>query len=311
MGPKMELKSKVTPYILIGIFIFLPAYVILLFWTTRMSDSKTPTTQYELGVTPLPSIPSNWTPHPTIETDCKVKVAVILCEDSADASERKTSSNSRGVAFERQINQTIVLIKSILMTVGEGSSCIKVILISDQRKHFDRVKEEIFGSWDARFLRRLELGYVSLKYPTGKETYRWRFKKRGKVFLIGSCLLNLGTSWMRRLFRPCATLRLFLPDLLDYDSIIYLDTDIIFLRNIESLWSEFDNFRELTLGAMGPCLFHYGTSRNSVPYYGSSGLNAGVMLMNLSRMRNTQWTRKIRTIGTQYRSQIKLADQVS
>jgi UDP-xylose:glucoside alpha-1,3-xylosyltransferase len=116
---------------------------------------------------------------------------------------------------------------------------------------------------------------------------------------------------MRKLFRPCATLRLFLPDLLpDLTSVIYLDTDIIFLESLSKLWAEFNNFRSVTLSALAPCLFHYGTPRNLVPYYGESGLNAGLMLMNLSRMRESRWTNKIRNLVPIFRSQIKLADQV-
>jgi hypothetical protein len=36
---------------------------------------------------------------------------------------------------------------------------------------------------------------------------------------------------------------------------------------------------------MAPCLYHYGSDRNKVPYYGDTGLNAGIMHMDLDRYR--------------------------
>lgn len=86
---------------------------------------------------------------------------------------------------------------------------------------------------------------------------------------------------MKRLFRPCATLRLFIPDLIvGVDKLVYVDTDVIFLNRPQELMN-------IDLGgkggggeklaALAPCLFHYGSTANQVPYYGSSGLNAGTL----------------------------------
>lgn len=117
---------------------------------------------------------------------------------------------------------------------------------------------------------------------------------------------------MRRLFRPCATLRLFLAELLpSVDSVIYLDTDLIFLRPLTDLWAKFKKFSEVNLAAMAPCLNHYGSAANSVPFYGKTGLNAGVMLMNLTRIRVSNWSTKLKEITQQYHEKIKLADQVT
>lgn len=125
-------------------------------------------------------------------------------------------------------------------------------------------------------------------------------------------MLITGTTWMKTMFRPCATLRLFLPNILiKYKRLIYLDTDIIFLRNIKDLWTEFDKFRvNETIASMSACLFHYGTKANKVPFYGKTGLNAGIMLMDLNTMRNSLWTHKLKMITEMYQNNIKLADQV-
>ena len=70
---------------------------------------------------------------------------------------------------------------------------------------------------------------------------------------------------MKKMFRVCATERLFIPPMFpNEDAAIYIDTDLIFLRPPEDLWKEFENFNEIELAAMSPCLYHYGTKRNKV-----------------------------------------------
>ena len=58
-------------------------------------------------------------------------------------------------------------------------------------------------------------------------------------------------------------------------------------------------------------MHHYGSQRNNVPYYGETGLNGGIMLMHLDRMRDMMdgWTRAIMAMQDKYKSRIKLADQ--
>ena len=245
-----------------------------------------------------------------IPSNCDTVVACILCEDTtmAAADEPEPVSGARVRAnqivardFRRQIDQVVVLLKSIVISskyspnapkssaAADTGSCTKVILVSDTREHFDSVMDVIYDdeAWSPDFLRHLRFVYWPVTYPPG-------------------------TSWMKTMFRPCATLRLFLPDILprSYKALIYLDTDIIFLRDIRELWKEFEEFTDETIAAMSPCLFHYGTRANKIPYYGISGLNAGIMLMNLTRMRETLWTKKIRVVTQMYERDIKLADQV-
>jgi len=47
----------------------------------------------------------------------------------------------------------------------------------------------------------------------------------------------------KKLFKLCASQRLFLPELLrDVDSILYLDTDVLFLSPVEELWHLFTRY---------------------------------------------------------------------
>ena len=49
-----------------------------------------------------------------------------------------------------------------------------------------------------------------------------------------------------------------------------------------------------------------------VPYYGQTGLNAGVMLMDIQAMNQWQpgWTRTCLAVADRFKQDIKLADQV-
>ena len=41
----------------------------------------------------------------------------------------------------------------------------------------------------------------------------------------------------KKLFKPCASQRLFLPQILaSVDSLLYVDTDVVFLAPVEDLW---------------------------------------------------------------------------
>jgi len=208
--------------------------------------------------------------------DCP-KLALILC----DASSK--SRSGRADPFDRQINQTLTLIKSILITM-EKDECVHVILLTNKEAHFEKIKFEIFGNtkkWDVGFTRRLRLEFVPLKYPPGSE-------------------------YLRNVYRPCSSFGLFLPDVLPYDSVITTDTDVIFLRNIHHLWKELSKLNSSAL--IGVSKRDYPPK--GIPYYGKNGINPGVMLMNLTRMRNAGWTQKVVAMSKPYHRHVAAAQGV-
>ncbi|XP_026057792.1 glucoside xylosyltransferase 1-like [Carassius auratus] len=96
----------------------------------------------------------------------------------------------------------------------------------------------------------------------------------------------------KRLFKPCASQRLFLPLLLkQVDSVLYVDTDVLFLRPLEDVWSFLSRFNSSQVAAMSPeheeprIGWYNRFARH--PYYGQTGVNSGVMLMNMTRIRHT------------------------
>ncbi|XP_039196615.1 glucoside xylosyltransferase 1 isoform X2 [Crotalus tigris] len=94
----------------------------------------------------------------------------------------------------------------------------------------------------------------------------------------------------KKLFKPCASQRLFLPLILsNVDSLLYVDTDILLLRPVDDIWSFLKKFNSTQIAAMAPeheeprIGWYNRFARH--PYYGKTGINSGVMLMNMTRIR--------------------------
>ncbi|XP_072856572.2 glucoside xylosyltransferase 1 isoform X2 [Pogona vitticeps] len=105
----------------------------------------------------------------------------------------------------------------------------------------------------------------------------------------------------KKLFKPCASQRLFLPLILsDVDSLLYVDTDILFLRPVDDIWSFLKKFNSSQIAAMAPeheeprIGWYNRFARH--PYYGNTGINSGVMLMNMTRMRRKYFKNDMTTV---------------
>ena len=94
---------------------------------------------------------------------------------------------------------------------------------------------------------------------------------------------------------------------------IYVDTDILFITDILDIWKYFKQFNDSQLAALAPeheveYMGWYNRFARH-PYYGKLGLNSGVMLMNLSRMREANFVDKMYNIYTEYKYNITWGDQ--
>ncbi|XP_070789662.1 glucoside xylosyltransferase 2 [Pituophis catenifer annectens] len=147
----------------------------------------------------------------------------------------------------------------------------------------------------------------SLKPEFEKKLEEWptSFSKKFEynVYPISFSVGN-AEEW-RKLFKPCAAQRLFLPMILkDVDSLLYVDTDVLFLRPIDDIWSFLRTFNATQLAAMAPeheipkIGWYSRFARH--PYYGTTGVNSGVMLMNLTRIRNTQFKNNLIPTGLKW-----------
>ncbi|XP_074692139.1 glucoside xylosyltransferase 2 isoform X2 [Strix aluco] len=110
----------------------------------------------------------------------------------------------------------------------------------------------------------------------------------------------------------------------DVDSLLYVDTDVLFLRPIDDIWHILKEFNSTQLAAMAPeheipkIGWYSRFARH--PYYGTTGVNSGVMLMNLTRIRNTQfknsmipsgltWEEMLYPLYQKYKNYITWGDQ--
>lgn len=79
----------------------------------------------------------------------------------------------------------------------------------------------------------------------------------------------------------------------DVDSLLYVDTDVLFLRPVDDIWKLLRQFNSTQLAAMAPeheiPKIGWYSRFAQHPFYGSSGINSGVMLMNLTRIRSAQF----------------------
>jgi len=117
-------------------------------------------------------------------------------------------------------------------------------------------------------------------------------------------------------FKLCATARLFLQDSIPHvDAGIFLDNDIVVMDDLSLLWDRFKLFSTEAAMAMAPVEAHYGVRmRRPISYFGPPGLglNAGVALLNLTRLRD-MWgggfTEAVRFLWERHRDSLSLADQ--
>ncbi|XP_052065868.1 glucoside xylosyltransferase 2-like isoform X1 [Mytilus californianus] len=188
------------------------------------------------------------------------------------------------VACGDRAEETIVLLKSaVLFTTGP------LIFHIFAEFDFQPMFKQKLDNWPAKYKRKFLYYLYNVTFPTGNPQ-----------------------EW-KKMFKPCATQRLFIPSLLkDVDSLLYVDTDILFLRPVDDIWRFFDQFNSAQLAALVPehedkAASNYRFARH--PYYGESGLNSGVLLMNLTRIRKSTWIDSMVKYYIQYKPIIRYGDQ--
>ncbi|XP_014261256.1 glucoside xylosyltransferase 1 isoform X2 [Cimex lectularius] len=185
-----------------------------------------------------------------------------------------------------RVQETLVMLKSAIIFSQDS---LKKIIVITETGLFSRFHEKL-SEWK-------EIANASFTF----ETRVISFPK------------NESEKW-RTLFKPCAAQRLFLPNLLtDTDSILYVDTDVLFLSPLENVWAHFQSMNSTQFSALAPEHEdpHTGWYNRFAkhPFYGKLGVNSGVMLMNLTRMRAFNWNQYLLPILKQYKYMITWGDQ--
>lgn len=181
---------------------------------------------------------------------------------------------------------TLVAIKS---TLALALSPIHFVIFTDDDNRQPLVEQLL--DFPTSALHRLSFEIHSITFPESKMEEEWK-----------------------KLFKLCAAQRLFLPSVLtDIDSLIYIDTDIVFLQPLDDLWKLFEKMNSSQMAALSPEHEDYATGWYNRfarhPYYKPLGVNSGVMLMNLTRMRKFQWQSYLEPIFHEYKLKIVWGDQ--
>ncbi|XP_069986780.1 glucoside xylosyltransferase 1 isoform X1 [Penaeus vannamei] len=160
----------------------------------------------------------------------------------------------------RQMRQCEVMLKS---AVAFTNSLLRFIVCTDAVEVY-RVLIEVTSMWAAEHRNRIVFERRPVWYPPGRpdlQDVRW----------------------------PCSTAKLFQAyQFQDLDAVIYIDTDVLFLVPPENLWQEFSKFdsvQVMALAAEASADPWDPPRHDQEPRHTPHGLNTGVMLMNLTRMR--------------------------
>ncbi|XP_071188057.1 glucoside xylosyltransferase 1 isoform X1 [Salvelinus alpinus] len=180
------------------------------------------------------------------------------------------------VACGQRLEETLTMLKSAVM-LSIKPLCLHIF--AEDQLHASFL--EALESWPSSFRCRFNYTLYPITFPHE----------------------NAG-EW-KKLFKPCASQRLFLPLILkEVDSLVYVDSDILFLQPVDALWSLLAHFNATQLAAMAPeheeprIAWYSRFARH--PYYGRTGINSGVMLMNMTRIRATYFKNDMTSVGLRW-----------
>ncbi|KAL0968769.1 hypothetical protein UPYG_G00271460 [Umbra pygmaea] len=180
------------------------------------------------------------------------------------------------VACGPRLQETLTMLKSALLF---SSRALHFHIFTEDHLHASF--KEALDSWPSDFQSRFTFTTYPITFP-GDDPTVWK-----------------------KLFKPCASQRLFLPLILkDVDCLLYVDTDILFLQPVEDIWDLLSLFNSTQLAAMAPeheeprIAWYNRFARH--PYYGKTGVNSGVMLMNMTRIRQKYFQNDITPVALQW-----------
>ncbi|XP_028400441.1 glucoside xylosyltransferase 1-like isoform X2 [Dendronephthya gigantea] len=213
------------------------------------------------------------------ETDKSVKVSSTTCAPG------KTAIDVAAVVCGDRSKEIMNMVKSVL-------------IFTNHQVHFHIVSERdlqegikrSFDKFPSNVKEHFGFTLYNLSYPPGENIATWK-----------------------NLFKTCASQRLFLMDFIKRDKVLYLDTDTLLLSPVEKIWHHFSKFNKTQLAAMtregelASLNWYHRFARH--PFYGKLGLNSGVMLMDLRKLRDLKFTQNIIEIYREHKYNIVWGDQ--
>ncbi|HEX4960374.1 MAG TPA: glycosyl transferase family 90 [Thermoanaerobaculia bacterium] len=181
------------------------------------------------------------------------------------------------VACGDRLDEALVMLQSAARS-ARGHFTVHIFADDELRPRF----QERLQAWPAAVRAKFTPVLYPIRYPGVEDPEKWR-----------------------ALFKPCASQRLFFPYLIEgTNRVLYVDTDILFLRPLDELWNLFDRFQPAQLAALAPegevpALNWYKRFAQH-PYVQPLGVNSGVMLMDLRKMREARWRERMLAYREKY-----------
>lgn len=214
----------------------------------------------------------------------KLKALMVLSSKNKHVPEVVTITMT--VCGEERSEEFLTSVKSALLFSASTDYQLKFVIFSDKEK--------------------IETIETSLKEMQ-------KFKKFDFVLREVNFTRVANVELWKNMFLPGAAQRLFFPSLMpEVKTTIYLDFDTIFLSSPFDLFQRFALFKPSQIAGLVTNSFNQSSwypMNSSVPFYGKTGLNSGVMLMDLEKMRNIDWESKILAIYDKYKNNLQWCDQ--
>ncbi|XP_032788650.2 glucoside xylosyltransferase 2 isoform X1 [Daphnia magna] len=206
-------------------------------------------------------------------------------EDVSSTDEKTQEIHIAAIVCGNRTTLGLTMMKSALIMC---SDFIRFTLFVDNET--SGVLNETIQLWPDNILKRMSLDMRPVSYPEDN-TDEWN-----------------------TLFKPCASVKLFLPSLLkEVDSVLYVDVDTVFLSPPLHIWQHLGKMNHTQLVALGPEMQDHTkgwyNKYASHPYYGKFAINSGVILMNLTKMRKFGWEKYVVRVNEQYKNRIVWRDQ--
>lgn len=195
-------------------------------------------------------------PYSNSSPSLRVPLVTIIC------NQRRIPVWKKGEEIYYDVGRQAQQFRVMIGTLLYFSLCPKwrVIVITDEQNTFNGLVKTL-KKWPTEQRQRLQLERHSIRMP-----------KTQNVFSL------------LKHYRPCAWQKMFLDHaFLNEDSVVYVDSDVLFTGPAENLWTVFSRFNETQFMAAAPEPWY--RKDNDRPYAGRHGLNTGVMLLNLTRIR--------------------------
>uniref|UniRef100_A0A3B4XVI7 Glucoside xylosyltransferase 1 n=1 Tax=Seriola lalandi dorsalis TaxID=1841481 RepID=A0A3B4XVI7_SERLL len=178
------------------------------------------------------------------------------------------------VACGERLEETLTMIKSaVLFSIKR--LCLHIFAEDQLHASF----MEALESWPGFIRSRFNYTVYSISFPSDN-----------------------AAEW-KKLFKPCQNIPIPY-SIQNTEHPLYVDSDILFLQPVDQLWAFLSRFNSSQLAAMAPeheeprIAWYSRFARH--PFYGTTGINSGVMLMNMTKMRNTFFKNDMTSVGLRW-----------